>query len=117
MEAGHLPQRVRRAFGEGQGEQILTVAGNINAAMAGYLRLKAKASFLLAVLVTLVLRACGVQFAIMWGVLTFICNFIPYIGSIVAVSLPIIFAFLMLELGWQPVAAAAGVLTIHLASA
>jgi AI-2 transport protein TqsA len=114
MELHHLPQRVRNAFPTGQSDQILAVARNINTAMARYLRVKVQASLLLAVPVTLVLWVCGVQFAVMWGVLTFICNFIPYVGSIVAVSVPVLFGFLQLDLGWRPISAASGVLTAHL---
>src|SRR5262249_61202019 len=39
----------------------------------------------------------------MWGVLVFLFNFIPYIGSFVAVSLPIILSFLQYaEEPWKP---------------
>jgi AI-2 transport protein TqsA len=114
LEAGRFPKRVRRAFGEVRAEQILAIAGNINGAIAGYLHVKVKASLLLAVPVALVLLACRVKFPALWGVLTFLFNFIPYIGSILAVSLPIGFAFLQFEPGWQPVAAGLGVVTIHL---
>jgi AI-2 transport protein TqsA len=113
MEAGHLPHRIRSAFGGERSGEILAVAATINKAIASYLRVKVKASLLLAVPVALVLWICGVKFAVLWGVLTFIGNFIPYVGSIVAASLPILFAFLQLPLGWQPIAAAACVLTVH----
>jgi predicted PurR-regulated permease PerM len=39
----------------------------------------------------------------MWGVLIFLFNFIPYIGSLVAVSLPIILSFLQYaDEPWKP---------------
>jgi AI-2 transport protein TqsA len=114
MELHQLPQRVRKAFPARQSDQVLAVSRNINAAMASYLRVKVQASLVLAVPVMLVLWICGVPFAVMWGVLTFICNFIPYVGSIVAVSLPLLFTFLHLDLGWRPIAAASGVLAVHL---
>jgi AI-2 transport protein TqsA len=114
LEVWRFPNRVRAAFVNEQAQRVLAVVDNINTAMANYLRVKVKASLCLAVPVTVVLWACGVRFALMWGVLTFLCNFIPYIGSIIAWSLPILFAFLQLDFGWQPVAAAAGVIAIHL---
>jgi len=113
MEAGHFRSRVQSAFGAGNGDRILAVAANINQAMASYLHVKVQASLLLALPVGLALWACGVQFAVMWGVLTFIGNFIPYVGSIVAFSLPVMFAFLQLDFGWQPITAGALVLAIH----
>lgn len=114
LEAAHSPARVRRAFDSAQAEQILTVVGNINRTISAYVRLKVVASLYLAVPVTIVLWACGVKFALLWGVLTFMCNFIPYLGSIVAVSTPIAFAFLWLDPGWRPIATAAGIIAIHL---
>jgi AI-2 transport protein TqsA len=113
LEAGRLPQRARNAFGGERADQIHAVVGNINQAIADFLRVKVKASLILAVPVTVVLWVCGVKFAFLWGVLTFLCNFIPYIGSIIAVALPVLFAFLDLEPGWQPVAAAVGVVAMH----
>jgi AI-2 transport protein TqsA len=114
LEAGHFPRRVQSAFGDERAERILAVVGNINRAIANYIRVKVKASLLLAVPVAVVLWACGVKFAVLWGVLTFVCNFIPYIGSIVAVTVPLLFAFLEAGPGSYPVAAALGVLAIHL---
>jgi len=40
----------------------------------------------------------------MWGILTFVGNFIPYVGSLVALVLPVLLAFLELEPPWRPVA-------------
>ena len=113
LEMGQFPRRVQSAFGGERADHILTIFRNINYAIASYLRVKVKASLLLAVPVALVLWATGVRFAVLWGVLTFLCNFIPYAGSIIAVSLPLLFALLQLEPGWQPVAAVLGVVAIH----
>ena len=47
--------------------------------------------------------AFGVEFAVMWGVLIFRFNFIPYLGSLVAVSLAIVLSFLQYaEEPWKP---------------
>jgi predicted PurR-regulated permease PerM len=37
-----------------------------------------------------VLLAFGVDYAILWGILTFLANYIPYLGSLVAVALPVL---------------------------
>jgi AI-2 transport protein TqsA len=114
MEAGRFPERVGRAFTGPRADEILKVIAAINTAVEGYLRVKVEASLLLAAPVALILWAFGVKFALMWGVLTFIANFIPYVGSVVAFSLPILFSFLQLELGWEPIALAALVLSCHI---
>jgi AI-2 transport protein TqsA len=116
LEVHRFPQRVRSGFTGERAAQILEVAGRVNGAIANYLKAKVQASLILAMPVTLVLWASGIKFAIMWGVLTFMCNFVPYLGSIVAVTLPLAFAFLDPDLypGARPFLAAAGVLTTHL---
>jgi AI-2 transport protein TqsA len=117
LEASRFPDRVRQAYSPDRAEEILQVAGQVNAAVVSYLRAKVLSSLVLAVPVGLVLWGFGVRFAFLWAVLTFLCNFIPYIGSVVAFSLPAGFAFLQLDLGWQPVVVAVALLLCHLASA
>ena len=90
LEAGRVPRRIRSGFSNRQADEILTVLRNINTAMAAYLRVKIRANLVLAVPVTVVLWAFGVRFALMWGVLTFLLNFIPYLGSVFACSGPIL---------------------------
>jgi AI-2 transport protein TqsA len=113
MEISRFPERLRKSFVQNQADQILTVVGNINTAIASYLRVKVKASLLLAIPVTFILWIFGVKFAVLWGVLTFLCNFIPYLGSFIALSVPILFAFLWVEPIWKPIAASLGVVTVH----
>jgi AI-2 transport protein TqsA len=103
MEAKRLPQRVREGFSTGQAERVLAVVGSVNAGISSYLRAKALASLITAVPVVVVLAAFGVSFPVMWGVLAFVGNFIPYVGTLVAFVLPILLAFLELDALWQPV--------------
>ena len=99
-----LPGRVVRAFGEARAREIMAVVDRINHAVHDYIALKSFVSFLQGMLSFVVLAAFGVDFAVMWGVLIFLFNFIPYIGSFVAVSLPILLSFLQYaEEPWKPV--------------
>jgi AI-2 transport protein TqsA len=116
-EATRFPDRVRRAYAPDRADEILQLAGQVNAAVVSYLKAKVKSSVFIAVPVGLVLWAFGVKFALLWAVLTFLCNFIPYVGSVVAYCLPVGFALLQLGLTWQPVAVAGLLLGCHLASA
>ncbi len=115
--AAKLPDRVRAAYPPERADAILQVAGDVNAAIVSYLKAKVISSLAIAVPAGLILAAFGVPFAPLWAVLTFLCNFIPYVGSVVAYLLPVGFAFLQLPFGWQPVAAGVLVLACHLASA
>lgn len=117
LEVKRFPGRVRSGFDGPRANQILAIAGNISEAMASYLRVKVKASLALALPVTLVLWVLGVKFPLLWGVLTFVANFIPYMGSIVMCSLPVVLAFLQMKWGWRPIAVGVLLLSIHTASA
>ena len=108
---------MRDAFANEQAELMLAMAGNINAAIASYLKAKVKVNIVLAVPAMLVLWIFGIKYVILWGAVTFLANFVPYLGSLVACALPIVFGFLDLGGGWQPLAAALLLISVHLSSA
>jgi predicted PurR-regulated permease PerM len=98
-----LPGRVARAFGETRAKEIMGVVEAISRAVHDYIALKSFVSALQGLLSFAVLAAFGVEFAVMWGVLMFLFNFIPYIGSLVAVTLPIVLSILQFaEDPWKP---------------
>lgn len=117
LEGSRFPDRVRRAYQPERAAEILQVAGQVNSAIASYLRVKVRASLVLAVPVGVILWACGVKFALLWCILTFLCNFIPYIGPVVALGLPTGFAFLWFGPTATPIVAAALLVTCHVLSA
>jgi AI-2 transport protein TqsA len=58
------------------------------------------------------LFAWGVDFAVVWGLLAFLLNFVPTLGSLLAGVLPVAFAFVQLD--WQTaLLVAAGILVIE----
>lgn len=117
VESRRLPRQIRKSFEPARAEHILKTIGVINERIGRYLKTKTKTSAVLALPVVIVLLAFNVKFALIWGVLTFVCNFIPYIGSVIGCGTPIIFAFLDLPLDWKPFAVAGLLLTIHVSSA
>jgi AI-2 transport protein TqsA len=114
LDASHWPRRLRDGFSPERAEDILAVARRINDAMSSYLRLKVRACLLLTAPAMLLLWLFGVKYVMLWGLLTFAGNFIPYLGSLVACTLPVILAFLQLEPGWQPVVLAILLATLHM---
>ena len=48
----------------------------------------------------------GIDFALVWGLLTFILNYIPNIGSLIATIAPILVAFLEFGLGFNTISLA-----------
>lgn len=97
-----FPRRIRLAFGDRQGENVLRVIENINQAIAQYLAVKTAVSFIAGVLsVVVLLPFFDLDFAVLCGLLIFLLNYIPYLGSLVAVGLPILFSFIELDAAWK----------------
>ena len=117
LGASHFPDRVRKAYPRERADEILHIAGEVNSAIVGYLKAKVKSSLCLALPSGIVLVLVGVKFALLWTVLIFLCNFVPYIGSVVGYTLPVGFAFLQMGFGWSPLVAAGLLLAIQIASA
>ncbi len=90
LEARSLPLRLRRAFGEGSNTmQDLSMMAS---KMKHYLALKALMSLGTGVPVWLFLWAMGVDYPVLWGLLAFLLNFIPNLGSVVAAVPPALLA-------------------------
>jgi predicted PurR-regulated permease PerM len=96
-ERWSFPRRMVLAFGKDQGSRVLEIVGSINGAISEYLAIKTLISFLAGVLSFAVLWSYGVDFFIMWSIFIFLFNYIPYLGSLVAVAPPIVLAFLQFE--------------------
>jgi AI-2 transport protein TqsA len=95
-----FPQRMKLAFGETRGEKVLEVTATINQAIAEYIAVKTFVSVVAGILSMAVLAVFGLDFYITWGLLIFLLNYIPYLGSLVAVALPIGLSFIQLGM-WQ----------------
>ena len=61
----------------------------IETQVMGYISLKTALSFVTGVIVAIILLVLGVKLAIMFGLLSFVLNFIPNVGSMIAMFLPL----------------------------
>jgi len=82
-------RRLVRILGADKASPVLETMARVNQSVQEYLGLKTVISLLTGVMVTVVLWLFGVDFALLWGTLVFIMNFVPTIGSIVATIPPI----------------------------
>lgn len=80
LEVAGFPAKLRAALGKVD----LSEAVEIMAEVQRYLVLKTAVSAATGVCVALLLLAVGVDFAVLWGLVAFLLNFIPNIGSILA---------------------------------
>ena len=62
-----------------------------------YIAIKTSISVATGVLVWLALTILGVDFPVLWGLLAFLLNYVPTIGSLIAAIPAVIFAFLQLD--------------------
>jgi len=95
-----VPGRLQLALGEDQGNHVLTVVESITQAISQYIAVKTLVSAMAGVLSYLVLATVGVELAATWGILIFLFNYIPYLGSLIAVALPIVLTFLQFDEVW-----------------
>jgi predicted PurR-regulated permease PerM len=82
------PKRVAR---------IRQVIVTINSRIGSYLALKTLLSILLGVVSYGVMRLFGLEFAALWAVLAGFLNFVPYVGSVLGVLLPMLMTVVQFE--------------------
>lgn len=77
-----------------------------------YLAVKTAISLVTGILATILLMIVGLDYAVFWGLLAFILNFVPNIGSILAAIPPILLALIQLTPG-STIIVAIGYLVIN----
>ncbi|MGB1111078.1 MAG: AI-2E family transporter [Gammaproteobacteria bacterium] len=97
LEAATLPVKIRTISDDP--EQSLDRWHTIALNVQRYVELKAIVSIGTGVLVALWLWILGVDFPLVWGVLAFLLNFVPNIGSIIAAVPAMLLAFVQLGIG------------------
>jgi predicted PurR-regulated permease PerM len=83
VEANHFKEKLELAFGQ-RSDQIKNMGDDIILQVTRYLTAKFFISLITGVVVSLGLRMVGLEFALGWGVIQFVLNFIPSLGSIAA---------------------------------
>ena len=97
---GETEAKILRSFKRSEGETFIQIKNNIDTQIQKYLGIKTVISFITGLFATIVLLFFGVDFAIVFGFFTFILNYIPNIGSIIATALPIIIALFQFDTIW-----------------
>lgn len=97
---GNTKPKIQSSFSKKRAAKIIKVIQNIDSQIQKYLAIKTVVSLVTGVLVTIVLLLFGLDFAIIFGFLTFLLNYIPTIGSIFATAFPVIIAVFQFESLW-----------------
>jgi predicted PurR-regulated permease PerM len=98
VERGHLSEKLDAMFPDARRAQKTSkLFGTIAQSVQRYLWIKTVVSVATSALCYAVLRWIGVDFAETWALLIFVLNFIPNIGSIIAVAFPALLALVQFE--------------------
>lgn len=97
-ESGHGAEKVAAMFpGVDRARQATTLIATVSDSVQRYIWIKTIASVATAAACYVVLRLLGIDFAETWALLIFVLNYIPNIGSIIAVAFPAILALVQFE--------------------
>jgi predicted PurR-regulated permease PerM len=110
LEINTLPRKLKKVFNnpEKSLSQVNEIYQNINR----YIGIKTLTSLGTGVLVYIFLLIVGVDYPLLWGVLAFVLNYIPTIGSIIAVIPPLLLS--LVQLGFiEALVVLAGYITIN----
>lgn len=90
VEASSFPSKLRRALGDPDAELTDWSAAMVQ--VQKYVAIKAVVSLATALLATSLTFLLGVDFPLLWGLIAFLFNFIPNIGSVIAAIPPMLLA-------------------------
>lgn len=100
IESSSWRRKTRSALADSRTAAVLDTVDVIAAKVRGYLLMRTVTSALSAVFAGIWLTVMGVDFALVWAMLTFVLNYVPNVGSIIAVIPPTLVALLQLGPGW-----------------
>jgi len=113
---GRLVRKFEEAFPASEASTLSRTAVRMDCEIQKYLAAKTLTNLLIGILVAAVLSILGVRFAVVFGVLAVIFNYVPTLGAVVSVALPaLLFMFLEGGLTLKVVLVVVLLTAIHLA--
>ena len=93
----HLFARADVRAGEERAERVLAVVADVNKSVQRYVSLKVLISFITAFVSVVIMKVSGLHYAATFGIIVFLFNFVPYIGSVIATILPCLVGLLQFK--------------------
>jgi len=93
LESTHFATKLEKAKGHGN---TMAQIDEVFSKIKHYMAIKAVVSLATGVLITILLMLIGLDYAILWGFIVFLLNFIPNIGSILAAVPAVLLALVQL---------------------
>lgn len=103
LERNTILPKLAVALPENKGKQLIDIVGRMNRQTAKYLLLKVIISAATGIMYYITAVLAGVNFPLVWGLLAFLLNFIPTIGSIVVTALAIFMTLVQFMPEWNRV--------------
>ncbi len=116
LEMSGFPAKMKAAFGESDATDAQSNFRLVAMNIRRYVALKTVISLGTGIGIAVWLAIVGVDYPILWGLLAFLLNFIPNIGSIIAAIPAVLLAFLQLGIG-SALATAGGFLVVNMVMA
>lgn len=96
-EAAGFPRKLKLVLSDGEGG--LQRFDDIIRDIQEYLSIKTKISLVTGAMAWLLCWAVGVDYPVLWGVIAFLLNYVPNLGSIIAAVPPVLLGFV--QYGWE----------------
>lgn len=97
---GKIKSKVEKSFDTERSVKIISVIENIDSQIQKHLAIRTIASIITGLLATGVMLIFGIDFAVVFGFLTFLLNYIPNIGSFFATAFPVLIAVFQFDSLW-----------------
>ena len=97
FEASLLPGRIERAWPGGASEKVQIIRAQIEDSVNSYVVVKTGVGIGTAAFAGAIMWAFGIDLWFTWALLTFLFNYVPYIGSLIATVPPIVLGLVLLE--------------------
>ncbi len=110
----NYPRLIKKAFKQKRVSEIFKILRNINIQIINYIFIKTLISMGTGLLTGIACWLLGIKFAVLWGFLAFMLNYIPYIGSLAAVVFPIILSLLQFPHSYIPLFTAISLIVIQM---
>jgi AI-2 transport protein TqsA len=94
FEAHSFPQKIRAVTNDA--DRSLAQFDSFSENLKRYLAIKSMASLGTGVVIAIWLALLGVDFPLLWGLLAFLLNYVPNIGSVIAAVPAVLFTFIQL---------------------
>ncbi|MFO7734248.1 MAG: AI-2E family transporter [Candidatus Aminicenantes bacterium] len=89
---GRMEKKIAQAFPPEQASTLTRTVGRINCEIQKYLAVKTLINLGIGALVAAVLALFGIPFAVLFGLLALLLNYVPTLGAVIAVALPVLMA-------------------------